>query len=81
MMFRNIFRAVPIAAIVTFFSLTSVSAQDYHQIFKDTRVINSQSVETLRKGILDFRIGHRFGDVKGKWPTLWGLENAADVIF
>ncbi len=51
------------------------------QTFKDTRVINAHSVETLKKGILDFRIGHRFGDVSGGWRTLWGLENAADVIF
>ena len=52
-----------------------------HQTFKDTRVINSQSVETLQKRELDFRIGHRFGNVNSGWPTLWGLENAADVIF
>ena len=62
-------------------AFASLSAQNYHQTFKDTRVINSQSVETLRKGVLDFRIGHRFGDVNGGWQTLWGLENAADVIF
>ena len=80
-MFRNIYRDVILAVTITLFSMTVMSAQDYHQIFKDTRVINSQSVETLRKGILDFRIGHRFGDVNGRWPTLWGLENAADVIF
>ena len=52
-----------------------------HQTFKDTRVINSHSVETLQKGILDFRIGHRFGNIDGGFATLYGLENAADVIF
>ena len=69
--------------IYTFFILFSISGfgQTIHQTFKDTRVINSQSVETLRKGILDFRIGHRFGNVNGGWVTMWGLENAADVIF
>lgn len=30
---------------------------------------------------MDFRIGHRFGDVNGGWASLWGLENARDVIF
>lgn len=60
---------------------TNIFSQSVHQTFKDTRVINSQSVETLKKGILDFRIGHRFGDVNGGWATMWGLENAADVIF
>ena len=59
----------------------SLRGQSVHQTFKDTRVINSQSVETLRKGVLDFRIGHRFGDVNGGWATMIGLENAADVIF
>lgn len=54
-----------------------------HQTFKDTRVINTHSVETLRKGILDFRIAHRFGDAAGSaggWPTFYGLESAADVL-
>lgn len=61
----------------------SLSSQEsiVHQTFKDTRVINTQSVETLKKGILDFRIGHRFGNFNGGWSTLGGLENAADVIF
>ena len=53
------------------------------QTFKDTRVINSPSVETLRAGKLDFRIGHRFGDAAGDaggWPTFYGLEEAEDVL-
>ncbi len=51
--------------------------------FKDTRVINSHSVETLKNRKLDIRIGHRFGDLFGDfggWPTFYGLENAADVM-
>jgi len=72
-----------IAGVLLAFLLpyTIQSQEVVHQTFKDTRVINSQSVETLRKGILDFRIGHRFGDVNGGWSTLVGLENAADVLF
>lgn len=53
------------------------------QTFKDTRVINSHSVETLPAHKLDFRIGHRFGDAAGGaggWPTFYGLENATDVL-
>lgn len=61
-----------------------ISAQEkVHQTFKDTRIINTHSVETLRKGILDFRISHRFGDVAGAaggWPTFYGLENASDIL-
>lgn len=53
------------------------------QTFKDTRVINSHSVETLQKGKLDLRITHRFGDLAGAgggWQTFFGLENASDVL-
>ncbi|MEM9819712.1 MAG: DUF5777 family beta-barrel protein [Bacteroidota bacterium] len=60
-------------------------AQEFaHQTFKDTRVINTPSVETLQKRKLDFRISHRFGDLAGAsggWPTFYGLENAADILF
>lgn len=58
-------------------------AQDYtYRTFKDTRVINAHSVETLPKGRLDVRIAHRFGDLAGDnggWATFYGLENATDV--
>lgn len=50
--------------------------------FKDTRVVNVHSVETLPKGKLDIRISHRFGDLfgaNGGWPTFYGLEVAEDV--
>ena len=50
------------------------------QTFKDTRVINTHSVETVGKRKLDIRIGHRFGDLKGGWSTFYGLENAADIM-
>ena len=61
-----------------------VEAQEkVHQTFKDTRVINTHSVETLKKGILDFRVAHRFGDAAGAaggWPNFYGLENASDIL-
>ncbi len=53
------------------------------RIFKDTRVINTHSVEVLQKRKLDIRIGHRFGDLAGAnggWANFYGLENAADVM-
>jgi len=67
--------------IFCFLVITSTQAQEQiHQTFKDSRVINAHSVETLRKGILDFRVTHRFGDVGGGWPTFYGLETASDVF-
>ncbi len=74
-------RIIILVTTLVFLATTGINGQRSYQTFKDTRVINSQSVETLKKGILDFRIGHRFGNVNGGWTTLWGLENAADVIF
>lgn len=66
------------------FVAVQIDAQDrVWQTFKDTRVINTHSVETLRKGKLDMRIAHRFGDIAGEsggWPTFYGLENASDVL-
>jgi hypothetical protein len=53
------------------------------QSFKDTRVINTHSVETLPAHKLDVRISHRFGDFagdRGGWPNFYGLETAADVL-
>lgn len=59
-------------------------AQDYvARTFKDSRLVNAQSVETLGKRKLDVRIGHRFGDFLGSnggWATFYGLENATDVM-
>ncbi len=51
-------------------------------IFSTTRIINAHSVETLGKGVLEFRIEHRFGDiagVDGGGQTLFGLDNSADI--
>ncbi|MEZ5046457.1 MAG: DUF5777 family beta-barrel protein [Chitinophagaceae bacterium] len=45
--------------------------------FKSTRVINGQSMEMLGKGVLDFRILHRFGMIKGGLQELFGLDQAS----
>jgi hypothetical protein len=70
--------------ICVFFISSSfqINAQDLvFQTFKDTRVINSHSVETVPNRKLDFRIGHRFGNLKDGWERLYGLEDAEDVLF
>ncbi len=68
---------------LTFFLFSSVNAQEkIFQTFKDTKVINTHSVETLKKGHMDIRISHRFGDAAGPnggWRTFYGLETAVDV--
>ncbi|MFN8353851.1 MAG: DUF5777 family beta-barrel protein [Spirosomataceae bacterium] len=44
--------------------------------FKSTRVINGQSVETMRKKHLDFRISHRFGRLNSGAGEFFGLDQA-----
>jgi Membrane bound beta barrel domain (DUF5777) len=45
--------------------------------FKTTRVINGHSIENVGKGVLDFRISHRFGLINGGGYELWGLDQAS----
>lgn len=50
--------------------------------FESTRIISGHSVETLRKGVLEFRVEHRFGDLAGSnggVQTFYGLDNSADI--
>lgn len=65
-------------------TLTFLDGQDLiYETFKDRRVINNHSVETLPKRKLDVRIGHRFGNLLGEtggWPTFYGLENSTDIL-
>ena len=45
--------------------------------FKSPRVINGHSMEMLGKGVLDFRILHRFGNINGGYRDLFGLDQAS----
>jgi Membrane bound beta barrel domain (DUF5777) len=45
--------------------------------FKSSRVINSQSVEFIGKGVLDVRILHRFDPVNRGISDLFGLDHAS----
>lgn len=45
--------------------------------FQSTRIVNGHTVETLKKGIMDFRIAHRFGTLNGGFYELFGLDNAS----
>ncbi len=66
------------------FFLTTVTGQELvQQTFKDDKVINTHSVETLPARKLDVRIGHRFGDLAGDfggWDNFYGLEDARDIM-
>lgn len=53
--------------------------------FKAIKIINANTIETTKKKTLDFRITHRFGDMKiGESEgdhSLWGLDNASNIRF
>lgn len=44
--------------------------------FKTTRIINGHSIENVGRGVLDFRISHRFGFISSGSYELWGLDQA-----
>lgn len=50
-----------------------------YETFSTTRIINTQSIQTLKKGTMDFRVTHRFGDMDGAENTFFGLENASNI--
>jgi len=50
--------------------------------FRSTRLILSQTTETVKKKTLNFMVIHRFGDFAGKnggGPFFYGLDDVADV--
>ncbi|HUR12073.1 MAG TPA: DUF5777 family beta-barrel protein [Flavitalea sp.] len=44
--------------------------------FKSSRVIMGQSIEMIGKGVLDFRILHRFGEISSGADDFFGLDEA-----
>ena len=44
--------------------------------FNGTRLLNGHSVETRKKGILEFLISHRFGRVNSGFNQLFGLDDS-----
>lgn len=48
--------------------------------FKTTRIANGHSIENVGKGILDFRINHRFGQISDGAKEFFGLDNATTRI-
>lgn len=52
------------------------------QVFLSQKLINAKTVETIRKGWLDFSVTHSFGDIGGSAggaENFFGLDNAADI--
>src|SRR5574343_114272 len=52
------------------------------ETFHGTRIISGHSNETLRKGVLEFRVEHRFDDIAGKYggiQQMFGFDNSTDI--
>ncbi len=53
--------------------------------FKGIRLINANTIETTKKQSLEFRITHRFGNMKigesDGYHTYWGMDNASNIRF
>lgn len=83
-MIKHILRSICCFMLLTHMAIgqEETSIERVYQTFKDTRIVNTHSIETLKAGKMDFRVMHRFGDIAGDaggWKTLYGLENASDV--
>lgn len=56
-------------------------ARDYTTAtFKTTRIANAHSIEHTAKGVLDFRVSHRFGRLNEGFKNFYGLDNATTRI-
>ncbi len=69
--------------IIVIYSWTAQAQGYVYQTFKHGKIVNSQSVETLKTWDLDFVVSHRFGDAFGQnggWNTFYGIENASDIL-
>jgi len=61
---------------------TDLASGEVEATFKTTRIINSQSPETIHKHELDFKVDHRFGDIAGPnggARNFFGLDNSTDI--
>jgi hypothetical protein len=70
--------------------LSALETELYEEIsyvratWKSPVLINAYTTETERKGILDFKISHRFGNVGGSsggGHSLYGLDKASNIRF
>ena len=56
--------------------LSFAQSEESGPAFKDTRIVNGQSIETNEKGQLKFIISHRFGSIKGGIEEFFGLDQS-----
>jgi len=73
--------------VILFFSYVSHCQEDVdmsfvEETFSNSRIINGHSNEILEKGVLEFRVEHKFGDLAGSnggVQSFFGLDNSTDI--
>src|SRR2546423_13143956 len=51
-------------------------------VFNSQRLINTNTVDVLSKGVMEFRVSHNFDDIAGSNGGIkhfWGLDNSTDI--
>lgn len=79
LVFATLFLSTPSSAQDDLLGLLGEEKEEVERVknaFKSTRVIGSQSIEHVAGGVLDFRIMHRFGSLKGGSYEAFGLDAA-----
>jgi hypothetical protein len=81
---QNVEEITDTEEVMDFEALEAEFSEAEIETFGNTRIINGHSVETLKKGVLEFRIEHRFGDIAGDnggVQSFYGLDNSTDIRF
>lgn len=61
-------------------SLQKAPPKDYVlSTFGGTRLVNTHTTEIHKRGKLDLRISHRFGELKDGYENLWGIDGPANI--
>src|SRR4051812_38045963 len=67
---------------------TASAPRKVYATFKTVRICNAQTIETVKKNHLDFRISHRFGNIYDSnldnpinetFQSFFGFDNATDI--
>ena len=70
---------------------TKPSSEPVFATFKTTKIINANTIELMKKGNLDFRVAHRFGNFGGgdnatndfqkyvDYKNVVGIDNSTDI--
>ncbi|MES1221206.1 MAG: DUF5777 family beta-barrel protein, partial [Bacteroidota bacterium] len=86
---KNIFLFLLLAPFISFSQDNNSTAKNKSaaeviptKVFYSQKLINSNTVEVLPKGIMEFRVAHAFGDIGGSnggIKSFYGLDAATDI--